>query len=426
MPTMHSQNRNTLTLWLSLSCAALLVACGGGGSHKDARVRLLNASADLSSADLFVENGKLASSIAARSVSAYADRGPGGLSLQIRSSGDGATVASSPATLKDQTHYTVIAYGRTGAIRTSLLQEDQEAPPSGQSKLMVLNLAPEAGALDVFVTAADASLAGATPFATNLAGGAGSGYLTRNSGSFRVRVTGTGRTDDLRLDLADLKLDSGAVTTLVLTGGSGGVLVHGLTLAQRGEAVRRDNPMARVRLVAAMAGGRVDGSIGERKLLDAAAAPVIGDYTQVPAAASALRTSLDGQETVRTLPAMTAGGDYTLLLRGPASSATLDVLTDENRPPAQAGQARLRLVNGLAQPVSLNFNYSPLAGAISPGAAGGGTVTATTSALLTVTATQSAAALHTEPSFAALADGVYTVFMLGGDGTARGVVRRER
>ena len=59
MPTMHSQNRNTLILWLALSCAALLVACGGGGSHKDARVRLLNASADLSSADLFVENGKV-------------------------------------------------------------------------------------------------------------------------------------------------------------------------------------------------------------------------------------------------------------------------------------------------------------------------------------------------------------------------------
>ncbi|MDH0863046.1 DUF4397 domain-containing protein [Mitsuaria sp. GD03876] len=410
----------------ALACAWLLCACGGGSNDGSTRIRLLNASPDLAQGDLDIDKDRIASAVPALTLSAYKRRDGGAVSLQVRDGGAGATVASSPATLKDDAHYTLIAYGTPGAMRTSLLEEDQPAPASGQSKLMVLNLAPDAGPVDVFLTSDDAALAGAVPFVTRVAAGAGSGFVTRDSGSYRLRVTGAGRRDDVRLDLPAIELASAQVATLVLRGGAGGVLVHGLMLPQRGEAIRRDNPSARVRLVAALARGRVDGQLDGQALLADGASPAIGAYQLVPAGARTLQASVDGRALAPIAVSLQPGADHTLLLRGPATAPTVDVLTDDNRLPAGDGQARLRLLNGLARPATLNFNYSPIAEAIGPGQAGLATVRATGAGLLTVSAAGSTAPLHAERDFAAQTNSVYSVFLVGDDAAPQGIVRLER
>ncbi|WP_377158784.1 DUF4397 domain-containing protein [Roseateles sp. UC29_93] len=424
---MHIPDRTTRWLMpLGVIAATLLTAACNGGDDKDAQIRLLNASPELASADLAVDKDKVAGPVSALTLGSYANRGDGPVSLQVLNSNGSATVATSPATLKADTHYTLIAYGPAGAVRTSLLEEEQEAPVSGQSKLLVLNVAPDAGPVDVFLTEPAADPADAPPFATNVLAGGSSGFLMRSSGTYRLRVTGAGKRDDVRLDLPAVTLDSAKVSTLVLRGGAGGVLVHALMLPQRGELTRLDNASARVRMIAAMPDGRVDGALGGQPLLAGQASPTIGDYRMVPASAPSLTASVDGRPVAATLPALVAGGDYTVLLRGVSATPVVTVLTDDNRLPAVPGQARLRLVNGLDISTTMNFDYSPVVAAVDPGSSGYATVEPASAALLTVTSTQSIAPLYAARDVAIGANGVYAVFVAGDPAAPAGILRRER
>ncbi|WP_163435787.1 DUF4397 domain-containing protein, partial [Escherichia coli] len=86
----------------------------------------------------------------------------------------GTSVSATTPTLNGGSNYTYITYGFAGAIRTTLLQENQAAPDANKAALLVLNLAPDAGALDIYVTtAADCSLTTETALTTNVTGGTG-------------------------------------------------------------------------------------------------------------------------------------------------------------------------------------------------------------------------------------------------------------
>lgn len=411
---------------LGVIAATLMTTACGGGNDKQTQIRLLNASPELATADLAVDKDTVSRQVPALTLGAYADRGDGPVSLQVRNSSGSATVASSPATLKADSHYTVIVYGAPGAMRTSLLEEQQEEPTSGHAKLMVLNLAPDAGPVDIFLTDPVAALDAVQPFATGVAAGGSSGFLTRDSGTYRLRVTGAGKRDDIRLDLPAVTLDSAKVSTLVLRGGVGGVLVHALMVPQRGDLQRLDNGSARVRMIAAMPAGRVDGTVGGLPLSSGVASPSIGEYRLVPAGGQSLAASVDGRALTSTQPALVAGGDYTALLRGTAAAPDMTVMSDDNRLPAIPGQVRLRLTNGLGVSTTMNFDYGPVVSAVNPGSARDATVAAANAALLTVTSSQSTVPLHTERDVAIVANGVYTLFMVGDDNAPTGILRRER
>lgn len=427
-PTMRLLERLPLSrLVLMATVATALTACGSG-SEDDARLRLLNASPDLGTVDLTSDKDKLSSNVATLSLGEYGGRKAGVATLQVRGVSGGATLASSPATLKKDTRYTLIAYGGAGRAQTTLLQEDQTEPASGQSKLMVMNLAPDAGKLRVFVTAADTVLNDAQAFGgREIDGGQSTGYVTQTAGRYRIRVTDADRREDLRLDLPAVELASGKVATLVLRGSGTGMLVHGLMLEQRGALTRLDNTMARVRLVTSFASGGVEATLGGQSLMSfGTPSPTIGEYRLVRAGAQDLNGLAGGFPFSRSFSTFAPGGDYTVLMRGEVSAPTISLMSDDNRLPATAGQARLRLLNGLSQPLTLNLNYSQVASSVAPGSYGSGTFTPSSSSLLTVSGPGSPTPLYKDDSFASQANGLYTVLMLGSDAQPQGILRKDR
>mgnify|MGYP003353074679 FL=1 len=236
---------------LSLASAALLSACGSGDDDNTTQMRLLNASVGYSALGMEVDDVTINSSIAYANVGSYGSVDVAETGTEVISSGVGTTLASSTPSLAKDSHYTLIAYGWAGSLKTTLLQEDQDAADSGKASLLVLNLAPDAGALDVYVTAADDSLTDSTALASAISGGAGSGYNTLNSGTYRIRVTGYNSKTDVRLDIPSVTLSSTQVSTLVLTATSGGVLVNGMHMIQQGAVTNYPNSTTRVRMVAA-------------------------------------------------------------------------------------------------------------------------------------------------------------------------------
>lgn len=417
---------------LSVAAAALLAACGGGGDSSTAQMRLLNASIGYAALDMSVDSTTVNSAVAYGAVGSYADVKTSATGTEIQSNSVGSTLASSTPTLAAGSHYAMIAYGSAGSLQTTLLQEDQEAPASGKSKLLVLNLAPDAGSMDVYVTGADETLDTASTVASGIAAGSGSGYVSLNSGTFRVRLTAAGSKSDVRLDIPSITLPSAGVSTLVLTGSTGGVLVNGIQLIQQGATTNFPNTTARARLVAAVGGSAlVSGSVGQTALMPTSVAPTIGDYTTLTAGAADLSVYVNGQLMSFAKPTLVAGNDYTLMVWGTAANPQLSVLTDDNRlPTSPTTTAKIRLVNGVASAatgLTLNVDYSALASNVVAGTASTAQTTpASTAALLTVTSPSSTTPVYSLSDLGITAGYVYTVFVMGDSTAMVGSLRRER
>jgi len=417
---------------LSVAVAALLAACGGGGDSSTAQMRLLNASIGYAALDMSVDSTTVNSAVAYAAAGSYADVKTSATGTEIQSNSVGSTLASSTPTLAAGSHYAMIAYGSAGSLQTTLLQEDQEAPASGKSKLLVLNLAPDAGSMDVYVTGADETLDTASTVAAGIAAGSGSGYVSLNSGTFRVRLTAAGSKSDVRLDIPSITLPSAGVSTLVLTGSTGGVLVNGIQLIQQGATTNFPNTTARARLVAAVGGSAlVSGSVGQTALMPTSVAPTIGDYTTLTAGAADLSVYVNGQLMSFAKPTLVAGNDYTLMVWGTAANPQLSVLTDDNRlPTSPTTTAKIRLVNGVASAatgLTLNVDYSALASNVVAGTASTAQTTpASTSALLTVTSPSSTTPVYSLSDLGITAGYVYTVFVMGDSTAMVGSLRRER
>jgi hypothetical protein len=105
-------------------------------------------------------------------------------------------------------------------------------------------------------------------------------------------------------------------------------------------------------------------------------------------------------------------------------------LPDDNRPPTSAGNAKLRLVNGLdglGGALSMNASFLPVAGGVTLGTASTyGAVSAGTNVRITVTAAGSTAPVVDLLDQTLLAGHVYSVFMIEGVPPDSGFLRRDR
>jgi hypothetical protein len=417
-----------LALTLSLSATALLTACGSGGGSSDTQVRLLNATQSYPALDLTVNDKTINSKVANGAVGEYGGVDTGATATKVLTSDVGTSISTTTPSLISGTNYTYIAYGFSGAIRTSLLQEDQTAPDSGKAKLLVLNLAPDAGALDVYVTASTDSLDTAATFNTgSLNAGAGTGYIQINAGTYRVRVTGATKRSDLRIDIPAVTLDSAGVSTLILTSTNSGTLVNGVQLVQKGAAKAFANTLSRVRAVNALAGSpTVAVSVNSNTLLPASLPPNVGEYISLPAGAANSTVTVNGTAVGVPSQTLAAGGDYTLLVSGVAGSTAAGVwFTDDNRLPTTTGTAKIRLINGLSDPTALatlSVDYTNVVSNVLPGTVSQPqSVNAlATGSLITVNSPLKLAPLYnpaTGTSTTGLTTlttgGVYTIFVMG-------------
>lgn len=403
-----------LALTLSLSATAFLTACGGGGDgDSNTQVRLLNATRSYSQLDLTVNDKTINSKVAYAAVGEYGSVSTNSTATRVLTSDTGTSISATTPTLTGGSNYTYITYGFAGAIRTTLLQEAETVPEANKAKLLVLNLAPDAGAMDTYITtAANCALTSETALTTNLQGGAGSGYIQVNSGTFRVCVTGYNKRSDLRLEIPAVTLDSATVNTLVLTASEGGVLVNGITMVQKGAAKNFANTQSRVRTVAALsAAGQVTSSINGQAMFNSAISPLISEYVTTTSGASTLSLAVNGVARTVTAPTLTAGKDTTLLVWGDPADPKLAVLDDDNRLPTVSGDVKIRVVNALpTSGAGLNVAFGSIASNVAAGSASTFGTTSSSSTGVQVDLTMPVGTIYTNPSLIFPANSVWTFF----------------
>lgn len=418
--------------------AAVLGGCGGGGSDSSgsATLRVVNASPSYSTLDFYVDDSVLLSGVASGTASGYASVDAGtALATSFTRAGSATPLTETDRTLSGDTPYTVIAYGWEGALRTFQVAETESAPDSGKAKIRTINLAPDAGALDVYVTGVTDALSDVSPVNAGVSGGSLSSFSTLTQGTYRIRVTAAGDKSDVRLDMPSVTLASGEIASLVIEPTSGGVLVNALVLEQQGAVTAFSNRYGRARLVAAVSGNAgVAASLGGTTLSSGSRSPLVGNYVLVPTGELELDASVNGSALASSNVSVTPGADLTLLVSGDPGAAQATVLADDNRLPSvltgSSTKARIRLVNavsGLGAGLSLVVDYSALADDLAFDSASS-YVTLGSGSLgeIDVTSPLQTAALYSATDVTLASDGVYTVFLMGGATSPAGTLRRDR
>ena len=175
--------------------------------------------------------GTTPASLPAPSTALYSAVCAGNRTLVLqRTANTGVTVATIPFTVDASTDYTIFATGGTGGGQvTPVVTSDDNAaaPAAGQTRLRVRNMAQSAGALDVFLTAATADLATATPLGANVSVGAASAYVNVAPGTYRFRAVPAGtapaaRGTSIVIDVSDIVLTGNTGRTIVAANNAAG------------------------------------------------------------------------------------------------------------------------------------------------------------------------------------------------------------
>ena len=362
---MRMNKRHLIGLMAALPLA-WLAGCGGGDDSNDATVRLVNASAGYASLDLYVKDTLEISAVDFATGSEYTAVASGdSVENVLTSAGSTTELLNQSRTLGSGKKYTIIAYGWEGALKSVIFTDDEDAAASDKTKVAVFNGAIGAGAVDVYLTGEDESLESVEPIQSGVAeSSSGNGYATVTSGTYRLRVTAAGDTDDLRLDVSGVVVNSTEVVNLVLSPGAGGVLVNAVGVVQGGDVTPYLNTKARIRVVPAVAdGARVTVTAGATTLASNAVSPSIGRYQLVNAGSFTLATTVAGTALPDEAITLAAGADMTVLVTGTSPATSIvNPISDDNRLPTTSSRFKVRLVHAaptLAErPVTMAINSS--------------------------------------------------------------------
>lgn len=399
--------------------------------NSPASARVVNASADYDSLDVYFDDRRLIQGVDYETATGYVTVDADPYTIEYTRAGVTSVLLSENEDLGDDTHTTFVAYGPTGEFGTLRLNEDEKQPDSGNAKVRVANAATDAGSLDVYFTAPDVGLGDAAPTFSGLApGSVASLPVTVDDGTYRLRITAAGSKTDLRYDKTTLMLASGSVTNFVVTGTGGGFLVNVAALPQRGTMTLMRNDMARVRVAAGITDAA---TITVRTGADTVAAAVpyttLTGYQLVAAGNTSLEVLVNGAPVLTTGATLDPGADYTLLLYGTVATPAGAMLADANRLPS--GQlAQLRLVNGmsgLGTAINAAVNYSPVIESVPLGAASPlEEISTAVDARIDVTQTSTGSTLYSQTAVDFDAESIFTLVMFGGQGSTTGVLRKDR
>ncbi len=435
-----------LALLATLASSLWLGACGGsndGDGGGSANLRAINLTTDLPSADIFTGDTRRFSALATDTLATNVSLEATTYTINVKAANDAAALFTGSFSLSKDQNYTAVVWGRQASLRVSTIGETEDAAgiAEGNARIRMFNATLDSGTVDVYVTTTDVDLNDVPPTQTTLTPGTLAGFRELTAKSYRIRVTGPGDPNDVRLDMPVAVLANKKFYTLVLTQtGNGGVLLNGTLLEQQGERTLGKNNKARVRLAASVAGGGlVSASIGGTAVFTNYRSPRVlgsGGYAQVDGGDVNVTINVNGSNIFNSTQTLAKGGDYTLLAYGGAASPQFKLVADDNRLPSTTARAKLRLINGLdgTDLTSLLLDSQSFAQTsdIASGVASAyASVTAAGTARLDVTS-----ALVSDPLFTQTvsstaqslltASGVYTVFILDGSAAAAGRLTKDR
>lgn len=197
-----------------------LVACGGS-SDSDVSLRVIHNSPDAPAVDVKLNGDSIVENVSYLGASDFLSVNSGATHIQVVAAGTDTAVINADVTLNEGGKYTVIASDKLASIRPIILTSTKIKPANGNLLVRVSHGAPSAPAVDVYVTAANASLAEASPVLSGVPFGTTSQFLEIPSGEYQLRVTLAG-TKTVAIDSGAVALNAESILTVLARDAVGG------------------------------------------------------------------------------------------------------------------------------------------------------------------------------------------------------------
>ncbi len=206
---LHDMYRVPLVLGILVLLAGFGTQVSTVSAATPAFVRIIHASPDVGTADIFVDGAKLLSSFQFGAVTGYVAIPPGPHKVQIAlvGKGIGGSVLSQTLSVTPGLAYTVAAIGsqQTGPSLEVFVDSNYVVP--GSTKVRVYNLSPNAGNISVSN--------GSNSLLSSLAYQQASNYLALSAGSYAFNVAASNSTTSLPLSST---LKANTVQSIFLVG----------------------------------------------------------------------------------------------------------------------------------------------------------------------------------------------------------------
>jgi hypothetical protein len=200
-----------------LALAALGLAGCQSIDQNNAQLRVIDASPDAGVIDAYQNSTGLAYGLSFGNETSYVSMVPGTYTLSTDKANTRQTLTTGQTTLLAGHQYTEIVGNIAANLQQTVLQDQTTPAPAGQVALRIVQQAPHAGPVDIYLVPSGGR---PTPFATNLLFGKNTGYLLVPAGTFAIDVVPTGTVlvnSTITLQSGSQnQYDSGAVRTVVL------------------------------------------------------------------------------------------------------------------------------------------------------------------------------------------------------------------
>lgn len=377
--------KNVKKVLLVSLISGLLAACGSDSdsdSSETSSLRIYHASADAPFVNIWLDGKKALSGVDYQQSSGMLTLPAGVHTVQIDAvlpSGDTLTVL--PATeldLQAQTEYNVIAAGKAALIGSGDEKEfmpkivaRSELTPAG-GRVQAVHAAADAPMVDIFISAPDANLSDAVPFADNVEYLAASEAVEVPAGDYQIRITDPNDSAIVYFDSGTVTLPAGGDWVALATTNTGAGASPVSLLVDSGDAslvINDKNSGSDLRVVHTISDApgvdvwingsapAADSPLYNLKFKD------VTDYLAVAAGDYTFNVAVAGSDPLVVVDALTleaslkAGSSYTALAIGNLGDAVdneqLFVVEDETRRLATAAKLRAIHASTLAGNVDI-------------------------------------------------------------------------
>ncbi len=339
-------------LWIAAAIAVLTLVSGcksSGHAQNSTDMRSLNAVVDSEPLDVLVDSDVKVSALPFGSTSGHSQFDSGTRDVQVRSSTAQTILSDKSVSFSSGINNTLLIYGKRASILSQVITDDTTTPSSGHFRIRIINLSPDTGPVDLYVTSGAISSSGAIiPGATF---GTLTGAAEVTNGSLAVTLTTSGTQDILFQSTAQNFSDNSTYTIVVLPS-LGGKLVSAVLLTQgsNGSGTLLQNPFARVKAVNGIPDStalnfKADGTV----LLSSVPFTGSSSYVTTAAGSRALQieaSNVPGTNIASLTKQLDPSRDYSAVAVGILAAPQLVAFADDNSLPS-SGFAKIRFANAL-------------------------------------------------------------------------------
>jgi hypothetical protein len=183
------------------------------GTQVYTQVRFIDASPNAPGLDVY-QNGTVSLyNIGFGSASSYIAVPPGSYTYSVDTAGTRQLIDSVNGTLALDSQYTILISNVLANLQMTVLRDESVPAPSGQVALRILDQSLQAGPVDIYLVAANGTLAATSPLLTSVSFGNAPAYIDVPSNSYSLVILAAGTSTKTTTTTTTTTTGSGSTTT---------------------------------------------------------------------------------------------------------------------------------------------------------------------------------------------------------------------